>query len=51
MDHRPWPASQFREVARHLGIFNGDYLAVGHCRPTHGSAETGCGAGLSWPSR
>ncbi len=26
LDHRPWPAGQFREVARHLGIFNADYL-------------------------
>jgi hypothetical protein len=23
---RPWPASHFQEVARHLGIFNGDYV-------------------------
>jgi hypothetical protein len=22
----PWPASHFQEVARHLGIFNGDYV-------------------------
>jgi Phosphotransferase enzyme family len=27
LDHRPWPAGQFREVARHLGIFNADYLS------------------------
>jgi hypothetical protein len=26
LDHRPWPVTQFREVARHLGIFNADYL-------------------------
>jgi hypothetical protein len=26
-DHgRPWPADHFREVARHVGIFNGDHL-------------------------
>ena len=25
-DHGPWPADHFREVARHVGIFNGDYL-------------------------
>ena len=30
LDHRPWPHGHFREVARHLGIFNGEYLA---CRP------------------
>jgi hypothetical protein len=28
IDSRPWPASHFHEVARHLGIFNGDYLGV-----------------------
>jgi hypothetical protein len=27
MDSRPWPAGHFREVARHLGIFNGEYLS------------------------
>jgi hypothetical protein len=27
MDHRPWPHGRFREVARQLGIFNGEYLA------------------------
>jgi len=27
LDHRPWPHGHFREVARHLGIFNGEYLA------------------------
>jgi hypothetical protein len=27
MDHRPWPHGHFREVARQLGIFNGEYLA------------------------
>jgi Phosphotransferase enzyme family len=26
-DHRPWPHGRFREVARQLGIFNGEYLA------------------------
>jgi hypothetical protein len=26
VDHRPWPHSQFRDVARHLGVFNGQYL-------------------------
>ena len=25
-DHGPWPADHFREVARHVGIFNGDHL-------------------------
>jgi hypothetical protein len=25
-EHGPWPADHFREVARHVGIFNGDYL-------------------------
>jgi Phosphotransferase enzyme family len=29
IESRPWPASQFHEVARHLGIFNGDYLGGG----------------------
>jgi hypothetical protein len=24
--HGPWPHAHFREVARHVGIFNGDYL-------------------------
>jgi Phosphotransferase enzyme family len=28
IDSRPWPKSHFYEVARHLGIFNGDYLGV-----------------------
>jgi Phosphotransferase enzyme family len=27
MDHRPWPHRRFGEVARQLGIFNGEYLA------------------------
>jgi hypothetical protein len=27
IESRPWPASHFREVARHLGIFNGDYVS------------------------
>jgi hypothetical protein len=27
MGHRPWPHGRFREVARQLGIFNGEYLA------------------------
>lgn len=27
LDHRPWPHGRFREVARHLGVFNGEYLA------------------------
>lgn len=26
IDHRPWPHRHFRDVARHLGIFNGQYL-------------------------
>jgi hypothetical protein len=26
IDSRPWAAGHFREVARHIGIFNGDYL-------------------------
>jgi hypothetical protein len=26
IESRPWPTSHFHEVARHLGIFNGDYL-------------------------
>jgi Phosphotransferase enzyme family len=26
LDHRPWRAAHFRDVARHLGIFNGEYL-------------------------
>jgi Phosphotransferase enzyme family len=30
MDHRPWPHGRFREVARQLGLFNGEYLT---CRP------------------
>jgi hypothetical protein len=25
-EHGPWSADHFREVARHVGIFNGDYL-------------------------
>ena len=33
LDHRPWPAGNFREVARHLGTFNGDYL-TGRPLPT-----------------
>jgi hypothetical protein len=33
LDHRPWPAAHFRDVARHLGIFNGEYL-VGQPLPT-----------------
>jgi hypothetical protein len=33
LDHRPWPAGNFREVARHLGTFNGDYL-TGRALPT-----------------
>ena len=27
LDRRPWQAGEFREVARHLGMFNGDYLS------------------------
>jgi hypothetical protein len=27
LDHRPWPHGRFREVARQLGIFNGEYVA------------------------
>jgi hypothetical protein len=27
MDHRPWRHGRFREVARRVGIFNGEYLA------------------------
>jgi hypothetical protein len=27
MDYRPWPHGRFRDVARQLGIFNGEYLA------------------------
>jgi hypothetical protein len=27
MDVRPWPATHFREVARHVGDFNGEYLS------------------------
>jgi hypothetical protein len=33
LDHRPWPAGNFRQVARHLGTFNGDYL-TGSALPT-----------------
>jgi len=33
LDHRPWPAGNFRQVARHLGTFNGDYL-TGRALPT-----------------
>jgi hypothetical protein len=32
-DHRPWPHGLFRTVARHLGVFNGEYL-VGRPLPT-----------------
>jgi hypothetical protein len=33
LDHRPWPHGRFREVARQLGFFNGEYLA-GRSSPT-----------------
>jgi len=33
LDHRPWPHGRFQEVARQLGIFNGEYLA-GRSLPT-----------------
>ena len=41
----------FREVARHLGMFNGDYLS-GRPLPTDPwLSRTGSGVGPSWPSR
>jgi hypothetical protein len=45
MDHRPWPHGRFRAVARQLGIFMANIWLADHCRPTHGSAETGSAAG------
>ena len=45
LDQRPWPESQFAIVARHLGEFNGSFLAD-PAMPSPVLAEPGLASGL-----